>query len=107
MTTKNCANVPKLVLKDLCEKSFVWNVLYSCKIVIAPYKTMPVKGLVHQIKKYGLRDSMKTPVILPTFLCSASYLTGVSLPFPFWSAISLLIRLSLFMITCLHFHKNI
>ena len=29
MTTKNCANVPKLVLKDLCEKSFVRNVLYS------------------------------------------------------------------------------
>ena len=29
MTTKNCANGPKLVLKDLCEKSFVRNVLYS------------------------------------------------------------------------------
>ena len=29
MTTKNCANSPKLVLKDLCEKSFVRNVLYS------------------------------------------------------------------------------
>ena len=29
MTTKNCVNVPKLVLKDLCEKSFVQNVLYS------------------------------------------------------------------------------
>ena len=26
MTTKNCANGPKLVLKDLCEKSFVRNV---------------------------------------------------------------------------------
>ena len=26
MTTKNCANGPKLVLKDLCEKSFVQNV---------------------------------------------------------------------------------
>ena len=25
MTTKNCANGPKLVLKDLCEKSFVRN----------------------------------------------------------------------------------
>ena len=25
MTTKNCANVPKLELKDLCEKSFVRN----------------------------------------------------------------------------------
>ena len=29
MTTKNYANGPKLVLKDLCEKSFVQNVLYS------------------------------------------------------------------------------
>ena len=29
MTTKNCANGPKLVLKDLCKKSFVRNVLYS------------------------------------------------------------------------------
>ena len=29
MTTKNCANSPKLVLKDLCEKYFVRNVLYS------------------------------------------------------------------------------
>ena len=29
MTTKNCANRPKLVLKDLCEKSFVGNVPYS------------------------------------------------------------------------------
>ena len=29
MTTKNCANIPKLVVKDLCEKSFVRNVLYS------------------------------------------------------------------------------
>ena len=29
MTTKNCANGPKLVLKDLCEKAFVRNVLYS------------------------------------------------------------------------------
>ena len=26
MTTKNCANCPKLVLKDLCKKSFVRNV---------------------------------------------------------------------------------
>ena len=25
MTTKNCANIPKLVLKDLCKKSFVRN----------------------------------------------------------------------------------
>ena len=25
MTTKNCGNGPKLVLKDLCEKSFVRN----------------------------------------------------------------------------------
>ena len=25
MTTKNCVNGPKLVLKDLCEKSFVRN----------------------------------------------------------------------------------
>ena len=25
MTSKNCANGPKLVLKDLCEKSFVRN----------------------------------------------------------------------------------
>ena len=25
MTTKNCANGPKLVLKDLCKKSFVRN----------------------------------------------------------------------------------
>ena len=32
MTTKNCANGPKLVLKDLCEKSFVRNVLYSLKV---------------------------------------------------------------------------
>ena len=32
MTTKNCANGPKLVLKDLCEKSFVQNVLYSLKV---------------------------------------------------------------------------
>ena len=29
MTAKNCTNGPKLVLKDLCEKSFVQNVLYS------------------------------------------------------------------------------
>ena len=29
MTTKNCVNGPKLVLKYLCEKSFVRNVLYS------------------------------------------------------------------------------
>ena len=29
MTTRNCANGPKLVLQDLCEKSFVQNVLYS------------------------------------------------------------------------------
>ena len=29
MTAKNCVNSPKLVLKDLCEKSFVRNVLYS------------------------------------------------------------------------------
>ena len=38
MTTKNFANIPKLVLKDLCEKSFVQNVLYStlvkCKSMI-------------------------------------------------------------------------
>ena len=33
MTTKNCANVPKLVLKDLCENSFVQNVLYSLSAV--------------------------------------------------------------------------
>ena len=26
MTTKNCSNGPKLVRKDLCEKSFVRNV---------------------------------------------------------------------------------
>ena len=26
MTTKNCVKGPKLVLKDLCEKSFVQNV---------------------------------------------------------------------------------
>ena len=32
MTTKNCANGPKLVLKDLFEKSFVQNVLYSEKL---------------------------------------------------------------------------
>ena len=25
MTTKNCANIPKLVLKDLCKKSFARN----------------------------------------------------------------------------------
>ena len=29
MTTNNCANGPKLVLKDLCKKFFVRNVLYS------------------------------------------------------------------------------
>ena len=29
MTTKNCANGPKLVLKDLCEKSLVRNVMLS------------------------------------------------------------------------------
>ena len=29
MTAKNCANGPKLVLKDLCGKSLVQNVLYS------------------------------------------------------------------------------
>ena len=32
MSTKNCANVPKSVLKDLCEKSFVRNVLYSANL---------------------------------------------------------------------------
>ena len=35
MTTKNCANFPKLVLKDLCKKSFVQNVLYSDKVISA------------------------------------------------------------------------
>ena len=35
MTTKNCANFPKLVLKDLCEKSFVRNVLCSDKVISA------------------------------------------------------------------------
>ena len=35
MTTKNCANGPKLVLKDLCEKSFVRNVLCSDKVISA------------------------------------------------------------------------
>ena len=34
MTTKNCANGPKLVLKDLCEKSFVRNVLYSVRVIL-------------------------------------------------------------------------
>ena len=34
MTTKNCANGPKPVLKDLCEKSFVRNVLYSKKQIL-------------------------------------------------------------------------
>ena len=43
MTTKNCANVPKLVLKDLCEKSFVQNVLYSWIAVSA------TKMLYHEI----------------------------------------------------------
>ena len=32
MTIKNCANGPKLVGKDLCEKSLVRNVLYSFHI---------------------------------------------------------------------------
>ena len=42
MTTKNCANVPKLVLKDLCEKSFVRNVLYSLLLNIR-------LGFAHQV----------------------------------------------------------
>ena len=33
MTAKNCVNGPKLVLKDLCEKSIVRNVLYSSNCV--------------------------------------------------------------------------
>ena len=34
MTTKNCANGPKLVLKDLCEKSFVRYVRLPCGILM-------------------------------------------------------------------------
>ena len=34
MTTKNCANGPKLVLKDLREKSSVRNVLYSVRDIL-------------------------------------------------------------------------
>ena len=33
MTTKNCANSPKLVLTDMCKKSVVWNVQLLCKLV--------------------------------------------------------------------------
>ena len=32
MTAKNCANSPKLVLTDLCEKSSVRNVLFFGKL---------------------------------------------------------------------------
>ena len=49
MTAKNCANGPKLVLKDLCEKSFVRNVLYSLHSIMchknnfqSPTRTYPI-----------------------------------------------------------------
>ena len=50
MTTKNCANVAKLVLKDLCENSFVQNVLYSLSAV-----HIWVKSII-QISYSGLTD---------------------------------------------------
>ena len=43
MTTKNCANGPKLVLKDLCEKSFVRNVLYSSLAESSIFQGKPQK----------------------------------------------------------------
>ena len=49
MTAKNCANGPKLVLKDFCEKSFVRNVLYSLHSIMchennfqSPIRTYPI-----------------------------------------------------------------
>ena len=42
MTTKNCANGPKLVLKDLSEKSFVRDVFCA---------KCPVFDIRHQPKK--------------------------------------------------------
>ena len=50
MTTKNCANGPKLVLKDLCENSFVRNVRL-------PLKTCP--HLSYMIKRESLMFSFR------------------------------------------------
>ena len=40
MTAKNCANGPKLVLEDLCEKSLVRNVLYS---------NVPIRAMINSV----------------------------------------------------------
>ena len=60
MTTKNCANGPKLVLKDLYEKSFVQNVLYSCPQASAHKTGYPVLESFHEQK--GLRVNLKQKV---------------------------------------------
>ena len=72
MTTKNCANGPKLVLKDLCEKSFVRNVLYwisdtNLKRFNLEYEAKTWKTMVFDpLKKLQLAKQMtwlKTKVI--------------------------------------------
>ena len=72
MTTKNCANSPKLVLKDLCEKSFVRNVLHwisdtNLKRYNLEYEAKTWKTMVFDpLKKLQLAKQMtwlKTKVI--------------------------------------------
>ena len=50
MTTKNCANGLKLVLKT-CAKSLVRNVLYS-SIVLGPKSALENGNLTNGLKKY-------------------------------------------------------
>ena len=62
MTTKNCANVPKLVPKDLCENSFVQNVLYSLSAVHIRVKSIiqiSYSGLICTCKYHMLAQRLQ------------------------------------------------
>ena len=58
MTTKNCANGPKLVLKDLCEKSFVRNVRLPTRLMRIPPKPPDVIKITI---KYKCRHKINKP----------------------------------------------
>ena len=63
MTTKNCANGPKLVLKDLCEKSFVQNVRL-------PNYDVDVDSLFHKLSWKDLKSQcqiLNTLMVFKTF----------------------------------------
>ena len=58
MTTKNCANGPKLVLKDLCEKSFVRN----------DWLPLPHINIVNLSISWSHDRPIKSPVYLTSFI---------------------------------------